>query len=88
MPANLPSGYTPREVARYYRVSPDRVRAWIQAGQLGALNVAPARCGKPRFVVLPRHLEEFERSRQAATPAKPAPPRRRHRQAQIDFYPD
>jgi hypothetical protein len=77
---------TPREVARLYRVSPDRVRAWIQTGELKAINTARARCTRPRFIVLPRHLQEFERSRQVSLPTKP--PRRRSRPCQVDFYPD
>jgi hypothetical protein len=79
-------GYTPRELARLLRVSPDRVRAWIQSGELGAVNTAPARCGKPRYVILPHHLHEFERRRSAAQP-KPAP-RRIKRTNSIDFFPD
>ena len=39
-PAHLPAGgdrgMTPRELARVLRVSPDRVRAWIASGELGA----------------------------------------------------
>jgi excisionase family DNA binding protein len=79
-------GITPREVARLLRVSPDRVRAWIRSGQLGAINTAPARCGRPRFVVLPHHLEAFEQARRAGPP--PKPPLRRREMHQIDYYPE
>src|SRR5262249_54717748 len=83
-------GYTPAELARLLRVSPDRIRGWIKAGELGAIDTARLRCGRPRYVILPRHLEEFERRRRAATTAtKPTPRRRRCREtAEIDFYPD
>jgi excisionase family DNA binding protein len=81
-------GYTPRELARVLRVSPDRVRAWIQAGELGAIDTARNRCGRPRYVILPHHLAEFEQRRRAATPAPKPPPRRRRLPAVIDFYPD
>jgi Helix-turn-helix domain len=81
-------GYTPNELARLLRVSPDRIRGWIKAGQLGAIDTARHRCGRPRFVILPQHLEEFERRCRAATTiAKPAP-RRRQQPGLIDFYPD
>lgn len=80
-------GYTPREVARVLRVSPDRVRAWILSGELGAINTAGRRCGKPRYVVLPQHLAEFARARSAGPTAKPAP-RRRRPAGHIDYYPD
>jgi excisionase family DNA binding protein len=82
-----PRGLTPREVARLYRVSPDRVRTWIHSGELKALNTARSRCTRHRFIVLPRHLKEFERSRQVNPPTKPAPQRRR-RLSTIDYYPD
>lgn len=81
-------GYTPNELARLLRVSPDRVRAWIHSGELAALDTARHRCGKPRYVILPQHLAEFERRRRAATPAAKPAPRRRKQTAEIDFYPD
>jgi hypothetical protein len=86
IPITAGRGWTPNELARIVRVSPDRVRAWIASGELGAINTAPTRCGKPRYVVLPHHLTEFERRHAAATPA-PMP--RRRRQPEIhDYYPD
>ncbi len=81
-----PKGYTPNELATLLRVSPDRVRAWIKSGVLGSVNVAAHTCSKPRYVVLPHHLAAFERSRSGAQPK--APPRRRRRSGEIDFYPD
>jgi excisionase family DNA binding protein len=80
-------GLTPNELARVLRVSADRVRAWIKSGELGALDTARHRCGRPRYVILPRHLAEFEQRRRAAT-APPKPPRRRRRQTTRDYYPD
>src|SRR5262245_18072506 len=44
-------GLTVRDVARRYRVSPDKVRAWITSGELRAVNTATALCGRPRWVV-------------------------------------
>jgi hypothetical protein len=80
------AGLTVREVARRYRVSPDRVRGWVRRGELAAINTADAQCRRPRFVIPPEALHQFERDRSAARP-KPAP-RRRRRPAVIDFYPD
>jgi excisionase family DNA binding protein len=79
-------GYTPRELARLLRVNADRVRRWIENGELKALNLATVRCGRPRYVILPHHLEEFEKLRQAGPP--PRPSRRRRPVAMTDFYPD
>jgi hypothetical protein len=78
-------GWTVRGYARRCRVSPDKVRAWIKAGKLGAINTAFAACGRPRFVILPHHAAEFER-RHSATPP-PKPPRRHRRPAVVDYYP-
>jgi hypothetical protein len=76
-----------REVARRYRVSEDKVRRWISGGELAAINTASVLCGKPRWVVTPEALALFEQRRQAATPTKPAP-RRKREPGMIDFYPD
>ena len=83
-----PRGYTPAELARLLRVSPDRVRAWIKSGELPALNVATHRCGRPRFVILPQHLAEFEKRRRAATPVAKPSPRKRRATGIVDYYPD
>jgi excisionase family DNA binding protein len=80
------AGLTPREVARLLRVSPDRVRRWIERGELAAVNVSDVRGGRPRYVVLPEHLDGFVRGRSAAAP--PKAPRRRRRPGLIDYYPD
>jgi excisionase family DNA binding protein len=77
---------TTAEVARYLRIGPDRVRSLIQSGQLRAINTSPHRCRRPRYVVLPHHLAEFERGRQAVTP--PTPARQKKRTQMVDFYPD
>jgi hypothetical protein len=81
-----PCGYTPAELARHLRVSPDQIRCWIKSGELGAINTARRRCGRPRYVILPHHLADFSRQRSAAEP-RPSPRRRRRRHV-IDFYPD
>jgi hypothetical protein len=80
-------GHTTAEVARLLRISPDRVRAMIVAGELGAISTARTQSGRPRFVVLPCHLDAYVRSHQVSAPVNPAP-RRKRRPAAIDFYPD
>lgn len=78
-------GFTVRDVALRYRIGEDKVRSWIKAGELLAINTSAALCGKPRYVITPEALEQFEQRRQA----KPMPKvKRRQRSAQIDFYPD
>ena len=78
-------GLTVRDVARLFRVSPDKVRSWISKGELPAVNTANAICGKPRFVILPHQLAEFETRRQVAPPVRKTA--RRKKNVGIDYYP-
>jgi excisionase family DNA binding protein len=79
------SGLTVRDVARRYRVSEDKVRAWVRRGELRAINTAATLCGKPRWVITPEALAEFEKGRCGSPPPKPQ--RRPRQQTFIDFYP-
>ena len=81
-----PQSYTPRELAKVLRISPDKIRALIRSGELGAINTATIRCGKPRFVILPHHLVEFEKGRRITPAAKPAP-RKQHQRGMTDYFP-
>jgi hypothetical protein len=78
-------GRTPAELGRLLRVSADRIRSMIVRGELGAINTAPRRGGKPRYVILPHHLQEWEMMHRAAVPQ--ATPRRKRRTQRTDFYP-
>jgi hypothetical protein len=66
-----PAGLTVREVARRYRVGPDKVRGWIARGELAAVNTASALCGKPRWVITADALTRFEKRRAAGPPPDP-----------------
>jgi hypothetical protein len=48
--------------------------------------VAGARCRAPRYIVLPHHLAEFERARQATIKVKPS--RRKKQSGLVDYFPD
>jgi hypothetical protein len=80
-------GWTPRELAKLLRMSADRIRSMILRGELSAINTSPHRCGKPRYIVLPCHLAEWERTRRVVPPPKTSP-RRRRRAGRIDHFPD
>lgn len=80
-------GLTVLDIANRWRVSPDRVRALIRSGKLKALNTSGSCIRRPRFIVLPVWLEEYERGMQVCTSPKTAP-RRRRRPAIHDYYPD
>jgi transposase len=85
MSVETAAGLTTRDVAKRYRVSEDKVRAWIARGELAAVNTATALCGKPRWVVTPDALAAFEK-RRAGAPT-PKPPRRRRNEQEEDFFP-
>jgi hypothetical protein len=80
------AGLTVADVARRYRVGPDKVRSWIVRGELAAVNTAAALCGRPRWVVTADALAAFEQRRAGGPP--PRPQRRRKRTALVDFYPE
>ena len=76
-------GLTVRETAAYLRIGPDRVRAMIRRGELGAISTATTRCGRPRFIILPQHLATYEQAHRVLTPTPT--PRRRRRPVMIDY---
>jgi hypothetical protein len=80
-----PGSYTVAEVAARYRVGEDKVRGWIRRGELVAVNVASALCGRPQLRITAEALAAFEGRRSACPP--PSPVRRRRRTAQVDYYP-
>jgi len=86
-PLSPTTGLTVRDVARRYRVGPDKVRSWIARGELTAINTGAVLCGRPRWVIPPDALAAFEQRRAGGPPPK-APPRKRRRPEIIDFYPD
>jgi hypothetical protein len=57
----------------------------IRSGELAAINTAPAKCGKPRYVILPHGLAAFMKTH-AAAGSKPSP-RRRRQTGVIDYFP-
>jgi hypothetical protein len=78
--------FTVADIASRYRVGKDKVRAWLRRGELRAINVASTLCGKPRWVITPEALAEFERRRAGGPAPKPVP--RRKRTEMVDYYPD
>jgi len=77
---------TPPEVADTLGVNADKVRTWILAGELRAVDLSIKQGGRPRWKISEDDLESFL-SRRIATPP-PKPTRRRKRQPEnvIEFY--
>ena len=80
------AGFTVADVARRHRIGEDKVRAFIKAGALEAINTASAECARPRYVILPEALQRFEHQRSART--APKTPRKRRPIPTVDYYPD
>jgi hypothetical protein len=79
-------GLTVRDVALRYRVGEDKVRRWIKAGELAAINTAATLCGKPRYVVTVEAIKRFDARRTVCPPPKTE--RRRRQSGVTDYYPD
>lgn len=57
------------EVAKFLRVAPDKVLAWIRSGRLCGYNVAEKENGRPKYRVNPSDLEAFTKRRAPVQPA-------------------
>jgi hypothetical protein len=80
------SGYTVGDLARRWRVGPDKVRAFLRRGELVGVNVSANLSGRPQWRITAESVERFEQRRSSAPP--PKPPRRRRATQLVDFYPD
>jgi hypothetical protein len=80
------AGYTVADLAKRWRISPDKVRGFLRRGELLGINVATHRCSKPQWRITPESVRAFEAGRTSAPPPKPA--RRRRRAAEVDYFPD
>ncbi|MDZ7620836.1 MAG: helix-turn-helix domain-containing protein [Patescibacteria group bacterium] len=67
---------SPAEVAKQLGVGGDKVRTWIESGEMPALNVAATKGKRPRWRVTEEGLAAFVASRQNRLP-EPKPMRRR-----------
>jgi hypothetical protein len=86
-PLNDGAGLTVEEFARRYRVGADKVRGWIDRGEVRAINTAATLCGRSRWIIPPEAVAAFEAKR-AGGPPPVSPKRRRRKTAAIDFFPD
>jgi hypothetical protein len=74
-------------VARRLGVGEDKVRHWIMAGELKAMNAATRANGRPRYLIDLDDLAAFERARSTPpTPTPPTPRRRRQAEGIIAFF--
>jgi hypothetical protein len=76
-PVDATSPMTPAEVGQHLGRSVNTVLGWIHSGELRAVNLADRQRSRPRYIVEPDALAEFQRLRQTL----PAVQRRRRRRA-------
>ena len=55
---------TPPELAELWGLSPAKVVAFIRSGELRAINIANARCSRPRYLIDREDIARFEKGRQ------------------------
>lgn len=67
-----------------FGVSQHTVLAWIDSGELRAVDVSRKRGGKPRWRITQEALDSFELSRTKTPP----PPKTKRRKATADAIPD
>lgn len=78
---------TPPQVAKRLRVSPKKVREWIETGKLPATNFADPTKSRPRYRIEAEALEEFRKRRNAkVVPPTPRQVRRRKQPTLVTRY--
>ncbi len=78
MPTDRLATYSPADLAERYKCKPEKVIAWIRAGELAVVNVGNG-TRKPRWRVTAEALADFERRRASPAPAAAKATRRRRR---------
>jgi excisionase family DNA binding protein len=78
-----PSGaWSTQDIAKWMKVSPDKVLTWIRNGELKAYSVADGAADKPKYRVDPAEVDAFL-LRRSAQPASPLGRRRNRRRAAV-----
>jgi len=67
------------EVAKFLRVSPDKVLFWIRSGRLRGYNIAERENGRPKYRVNPDDLDAFTQQRAITQPTPKGRPVGRRR---------
>lgn len=78
--------YTPPEIAKLLRVSPDTVRGWIRSGELKASDLSATRGGRPSFRINEDSVRQFLALRSVSPPPKPTRRRKQRDIAITEYY--
>jgi hypothetical protein len=79
---------TPPELAQEWGISADKVLAWINSGELRAIDAATKPGGRPRYLIDEDDIAAFEARRALVPTPKPSGRRRTGKKSEnvIDFY--
>lgn len=77
---------TPPELAKLWGISPDKVVAWIRAGELRAIDASTSRSQRPRYLIDIEDLRAFEDRRSVSPHPKPRRRRQKRDAKVIEFY--
>jgi predicted site-specific integrase-resolvase len=67
------------QLAEEFTVSVNKIHAWIESGELRAVNLATKRDGRPRYSIRREDVDAFERSREATPSVVPRASARKRR---------
>jgi hypothetical protein len=77
--------FTPPALAKHWGVSPEKIHAFIRAGELRAINLATRLSGRPRYVIDRADVAAFEKAREVA-PMPRAERRKRKLTDYVEYY--
>ena len=86
MPPDSPHYLTPPELAKLWRVSPEKIITMIRGGQLAAVNLAAAGSSRPRFRISRDAIRNFEQGQAAIPRATPGPRRQSNQNCKLTRF--
>jgi hypothetical protein len=85
--ADTTACFTPPKLAERWGVKPEKVIAFIRAGELRAFDVSVRPdSGRPRYRIPPDAIIEFEARRSVISPTKPRERRKKQPPDVIEFF--
>ena len=77
---------TPADVAKRWNCSPDHVIDLVRGRHLKGFSISPPSSKRPRYRITQAALSEYEKLRQAGTPAKAVRRQQKQMAGVIEFY--
>jgi hypothetical protein len=67
---------TPPELAKRWGVSSDKIRTFVESGELAAIDISTRRGERPRYLIDLADIEKFEAARAVVKVPEPKPRRK------------